>query len=153
MTDIEQEQTSTALVVPGSGEVVDLANPDDATRAWLKLDELGKQVNAAKTFVKRALVQHARDSGALTMRVASGEVKVGEPVDITWNLAVLRELRTAGLPDSRWNELVTETVDVKVSATVARQIAKAKPEYAAIVARAETRTPKAETVTVAARAT
>lgn len=152
MTEIEQD-TSTELVVPGSGEVVDLANPDVATRAWLTLDELGRQVNGAKQIVKRALVQHARDSGGLTMRVQAGEVRVGEPVDITWNLAVLRELRAAGLPDSRWNELVTETVDTKVSATVAKQIAKAKPEYAAIVERAQTRTPKAETVTVAARAT
>jgi ribosomal protein L21E len=148
----EEATPSTALVVPGSGEVVDLANPDDATRAWLVLDELGRKVNDAKTFVKRALVQHARDSGGLTMRTAAGEVKVGEPVDITWNLSVLRELRAAGLPDNRWHELVTETVSVKVSATVAKQIAKAKPEYADIIGRAETRTPKTETVSVAARA-
>lgn len=141
----------TALAVPGTGEVMDLANPADATLAWLRLDELEREVRGAKQVVKRFLVQHARDAGGLTMRTATGEVKVNEPVDITWDLSVLKELRAAGLPDSRWHELVTETVSTKVSATVAKQIAKAKPEYADIIGRAETRTPKAETVSVAAR--
>lgn len=148
----EGEQTSTALVVPGTGEVVDLGNPDDAARVWLRLRELDGQLKTAQTIVKRALVQHARDGGGLTMNVPAGEVKITEPVDIAWDMAVLRELTKAGLPQARYDELVTTTISHKVSATVAKQIAKAKPEYADIIGRAETRTPKGETVSVAPRA-
>lgn len=153
MTDtaVEAPETSMALVVPGTGEVVDLANPDDATRAWLRLVEIENQLKAAKVHVKRALIEHARNAGGLTMNVPAGEVKISEPVDIVWDIAELRQLVAAGLPTSRYDELVTTTVSHKVSATVAKQIAKAKPEYAEIIGRAETRTPKPETVSVAAR--
>jgi hypothetical protein len=153
-TDVPEavETPSTALVVPGTGEVVDLANPDEAALAYVLLDELGRKVRMAQIDVRRALAAHAEQYGGNTMRLPSAEVKITHPEEIAWDLEVLRELRDAGLPDARWYELVTTTVDTKVSATVAKQIARANPEYAGIIALAETRTAKNPSVSVALRA-
>lgn len=145
-------EVSTDLVVPGTGEVVDLSDADAAAVAWTRLTDLARQVREAQFVVRSALLEHAATFGANTFRVEHAEVKVSRSDELSWDLGILRELRDEGLPDERWDELVQSTVDIKVNAVVARQIAKANPTYAAIVARAETRHPKNPTVSVALRA-
>lgn len=144
---------STALAIPGTGEVLDLANPDDAALAYNRLAVLAEQVRDAQTHVRRALVAHAGDYGGNTMILDSAEVKVTTGDSISWDLTELEKLKEFGLPTARWEQLVktTTTVERKVSATVAKQIAKAKPEYAAIIERACTRTPKPPSVSVSLR--
>ena len=140
------------LVVPGSGEVLDLDNPEDLATAFDRLATLNAQVQTARTLVVEAFVSYRVKQGlAGTFRTGNAEVKISESDTITWDLAVLRELHGAGLPVGRWQELVTETVETKVSATVAKQIAKANPVYAEIIERAQTRTPKRPSVSVAMR--
>lgn len=139
-------------VMPHTGEVVDLADANAAARVYVALGEMESKIKDARTLVRRALVQHAATYGGDTMRIDAAEVKISHPAEIQWDVNVLRELRAAGLPEKRWEELVETTVTVKVKATVAKQIAKANPVYAKIIERAERRIPKPDTVTVALRA-
>lgn len=150
--DPAPETRSTDLVHPATGEIVDLADVNACATIYAALGDMETRIKDARVLVRRALVDHARVYGGDTMRIDAAEVKIGHPVEITWDLAVLRELRAAGLPDDRWNELVEQTVVHKVKATVAKQIAKANPVYAEIVGRAEKRHPKPDTVSVALRA-
>lgn len=143
---------STEVVIPGTGEVVSLDDPDQAAVAYDRLAQLSRQIRDAQSVTRAALIFHGRQHGGLTYRLDAAEVKITQSDTIVWDLAILRELRDEGLPDDRWHELVTETVEAKVSATVAKQIAKANPVYAEIIGRAETRVPKAPTVSVALRA-
>lgn len=147
------EGNDTMALMPVTGEVINLDDPNQCARAYDTLAEIERQVRTAKQAVAQALIDYRTRSGSgATFRVEAAEVKISEPSDISWNMEVLSELLQAGLPDARWQELVTRTVDTKVSATVARQIGKANPVYAEIVERAQTRTPKRPTVTVALRA-
>lgn len=143
---------STELAVnPATGEIVELADPNACARFYAALGVMETKIKDARFVVRRALVDHARQYGGDTMRIDAAEIKIGHPVEIVWNLEVLRELRAAGLPEARWQELVETTVTEKVKATVAKQIAKANSAYAEIIERAETRIPKADTVSVALR--
>jgi hypothetical protein len=146
------ETPSTDLVVPGTGEVVNLEDPNAAAVAYVRLDTLEREIKSARATVREALVRHSSTYGGNTMRIDAAEVKVTRSDEITWDLGVLSELQDAGLPRSRWMKLVTVTVERKVNAVVARQIAKANPEYAAIIERAQDRRPKTPSVSVALRA-
>ena len=147
-------ETSTALIVPGTGEVIDLDNPDEVAVTLARLKELRRLIFDAETELKRAILYAATREGVKTkLRLPSAEVTIGNPTEITWDMQVLRELRAAGLPDHRWDELVATIVDHRVSASVAKQIEDSgNPAYAEIVGRARTRIPKPQTVTVALRA-
>lgn len=140
-------------LMPVTGEVVNLDDPNQCARAYDTLLDIERQVTVAKRAVADAIIDYRRRSGqAATFRVEAAEIKISESVDISWDMDELRQLLAAGLPDDRWQELVTTTVSTKVSATVARQIAKSNERYAAIIERAQTRTPKRPSVTVAIRA-
>lgn len=141
------------LAIPVIGEVVNLEDADSVALAYDRLLDLERQLRDAKGFLRSKLVEHAAAYGGNTMRLDHAEVKVTTSDEIQWNLNVLRELLAAGLPDGRWQELVETTVDVKVKAAVARQIAKANPVYAEIIGRAEKRIQKSPSVSVALRAT
>lgn len=152
----ETTETSTALVLPGTGEVIDLDNPDEVAVCIARLKELRTQIGDAEIHLKRAMLDaRAREGVTSKLRLPSAEVTFGSDLgDLTWDLTVLRELRAAGLPDGRWDALVTTTIDYKVSATVAKQIEDSgNPEYAAIIGRARGRGPnKVRSVSVALRA-
>ena len=55
---------------------------------------------------------------------------------------------TAEARSERWDALVTTVVTEKVDGRVAAQIAKANPEYAAIIYRAQSRKPKRPTIRI-----
>lgn len=151
MTDASP--TSTALIVPGSGRVIDLDNPDEcaATLAWLK--DVRAQIGDAEADLRAAMLRHAAREGVKTkMSLPSSEVTFAFPTTLDWDMPVLRELKAAGLPDHRWKELVTTTHHHKVSATVAKQIEESgNPAYAEIVGRARIRKSKPPTVAVTMR--
>jgi hypothetical protein len=133
------------LVMPLTGEVLDLRKPSNVARGLEQVRETKRQLDELRLLFEALLRIEAARLGSKTLHVGDGltaTVTGGEKTE--WDIPVLNnELRAAGLPQERLEELITITVDYKVDARVAKQLAGANPEYAAIIARAKRTGPAA----------
>lgn len=112
------------------------ATPENAARALNVARDMMGQLRDVRAGANSVLVEEARRQGKKTLRLGGYVVTVSDDKEIVWDLAILSKLLDEGLPQERWNELVTETVETKVSAQVAKEIAGANPKYASIVSQA-----------------
>lgn len=136
------------IVLPPTGELIDLGNPDQVARA-LRTCRLAKtEIDGTRVLLEAAMVEQSRLAGTKTLRLDGYLATVGPDSELAWDITVLPELLAAGLPDSRYNELVKTEVTYKVDARVATQIEKANPVYAEIIGRARSRAPKRPSVKV-----
>lgn len=137
------------LVHPGTGELV---QPDEIDKIAEALDycKMAKQrwQDAIDAF-SAALIEHSKIVGAKTFHAGSTTVTVSPDKELSWDIDYLdTALSEAGLPEDRIRALITTTVSYKVNAAVANQIAASNPEYAEIIAKAKTYTPKRQYVSV-----
>jgi hypothetical protein len=140
------------LVNPLDGELVktsDLAAVGDALD---RLKEHKRQVDAVIAQFTDAVVLESRRQGSKTLHAGGMELKVSADNEVVWDVTILPELLERGLPQDRYDELVTVEVTHKVNAAVANQIAGANPEFAEVIARAKGRRPKRQYVTPTRRA-
>lgn len=143
MTEVTPEPT-TALV-PWTGELVPLDDPEKVALAW---DEMRRYEQAIKYQLRPALAAalagYAKTMGTKTLRFGATELKLsgGPGSETTWDLEVLEELRAMGLPEERWDALVTETVSYKVNANVAKQLAAVNEDYARVIEAARIRSDR-----------
>ena len=142
-TSQEMVSAGTSLVLPHTGEIIDLRNPRECAEAVEGLRALKARIDDLVRQLTDAVAVVSEERGGLD---GTGAVlKTSD--EIRWDVQILRELlHPAGLPTDRWDELVTQTVDYKVDARVAARIAKANPVYAEIIDRACTRTPRRPSV-------
>jgi hypothetical protein len=140
--------TSTDIVVPTTGEVVSLDDAEQCARVLSEIRQIEQHVRDLKAALRQALLEYSRTQGTKTMHFAGMKVQVSTPSRLIWDHDVLLELRDAGLPESRFDELVTMEVTYKVNKSVANAIAASNPEYAEIIERACTNVPKEPNVTI-----
>ena len=136
------------LVVPGTGTVIDLDDPAEVAQALRDVRDLKRQVDEARAVLEAALVAESARQGTKTLRYGSLTASVGPDTELGWDMTVLIGLLDVGLPQARYDELVTETVEYKVNAAVAKQIEAASPVYAKVVEQARVRTPRKQYVKV-----
>lgn len=143
------EHTSTELVVPGLGTVVNLADPAECAFALDDIREMERQFRYLKTELVERVVEAAKVEGTKTLHFPGGTatVKTGEEWQYDAEEIELG-LRAAGMPEPRIRELVKEVVSYKVDAVKAKQAAAANPAYAAVVEANKELVVKAPSVSV-----
>lgn len=140
---------STELVVPGTGELVNLADPAAVAVALHGLRLHKEAVESARATLEAALVAESGRVGIKTLHLPGAVAKIGPDSDLEWDVTILVELIPAGLPRERYDELVTlPPVTPKVNAAVAKQIEGSNDVYAEIIRRARSRVPKRASVKV-----
>lgn len=134
--------TTTALAVPEylldlrTGEQLE-PTPENAAALLARLrHEYKPDIQTAIHACEAVLIECARTMGTKTLDFGHVKAMVYGGSTPDWDLEELAKLRDVGLPEERWNELVTETVSYKVNAAVAKQIAGANSAYAEVIARA-----------------
>lgn len=123
---------------PITGQLIDVTDPASCAVAIAELHALEDRIKEVKRVLGATLVEESHRQGSKTLHLPGAEVTLTEKKEITWDLQKLRELRALGLPDERWQALVRTTVEEKVNANVAKQLAGANDEYARIVEEART---------------
>jgi len=141
------EPAGTELVVAGVGTLVHLDRPEEVAQALADIRRLEAQLRAVKSELGIALAAEGARQGTKTMRFGGLTVKLKSDKRIVWDVEELSKLLDAGLPQERYDELVSTEVTYKVSAAEAKRIAGANDGYAAIIERA--RTEHEPTVSVA----
>lgn len=136
------------LVVPGSGELVPYDDPHAVARALHHIDELQRLLREAKDDLSDVMKAEFERVGTQTLRYGPLTAKLSGGYDVHWDVGILEELRDAGLPEDRFDQLVTAEVTYKVNGQIANQLAGANDQYREIIERARTRVPKKQYVGV-----
>ncbi len=136
------------LLNPISGELVPVRDTAAVAHTLQDLRELKNTVQEAISAFSEAVIQESRRQGTKTLNVGDVTLKVSSDHEVTWDIEILQLLLDEGLPPERYAELVTEILEYKVNASVARQLAGASPEYAEIINAAKGSQPKRQYVSV-----
>lgn len=124
---------------PITGELIRVDDPRECAVAIAELRDLEDRIKEVKRVLGATLIEEARKQGVKgTLRVPGAEVTISRKKEIVWDLELLAELHEAGLPEARWDELVRTTVEQKVNANVAKQLAGANDDYRTILEAART---------------
>lgn len=134
-------EPSTELVLPHSGELVDLTSAAACGAALENVRTLEWQLREVKKALTFVLVEEATRQGTKTLHLQTGDYSISGGTTVEWDVEELEKLKDVGLPEERFYDLVTTVVSYKVNAAVAKQIAGANPEYAAIIDRARVEGP------------
>ena len=130
--------------MPGTGEVVNLADELQTGRALRDLTDYLVALGEIKAVLESALIERSRTLGTKTihLRDAGLKVEISSGTKTIYDAeAIEDELREAGMPDDQIREVVKETVSHTVDALRAKSAAAANPEYRAII---EANTQKVE---------
>lgn len=141
-------ETSLELVVPTTGEIVNLDDPAGCLRVLTEIRELEAKLRDAKGALTEALAAEFSRLGTKTIELDGVKAELRGGSEVVWDVEVLERLRDLGLPDERMSALVTTEVTYRVNASVAKQIAAANEQYAEVIERAKSVIPKAAYVTV-----
>lgn len=141
-------ETSTDLVLPHSGELVDLTSPRDVGLAIEQIRALEGQLRDVKTVLTAVLVEESSKRGSRTLRFGDAEYSLSSGSVPEWDIEELEKLLDLGLPADRWNDLVSTVVTYKVNASEAKRIAATNESYRAVIERARHDTPKPVYVSV-----
>ena len=136
------------LVVPFTGEIVDLDDPMTCARMLQEIREITDQLRDARAVLTDSLLRESERQGTKTLRFGSIEARINTPMETVWDYGVLLELRDAGLPEERFDELVTTNVEYKVNGLIAKSIASSNQTYKEIIDRARSQHPRSPSVTV-----
>ena len=119
------------VVLPGTGELVDIGTVDGARRGLQMVTELREQLSEFSAACRRTIIDESDRRGQLSWEADGVMVRVGGAgVVEEYDIAILHELIDAGLPETRWAELVT--YEPKVDGRVINQLRR-NPEYAAVI--------------------
>lgn len=127
------------MIVPLTGEVVDLSQPDQCIRMLAEIRQLEAKLREAKSELTFHLEQEFQRQGLKTLEFKGVKAELRGGSEVAWDIEVLEQLRELGLPDERFNDLVKVEISYKVSAAEAKRIAAANEEYAAVIAKAQQR--------------
>lgn len=138
-----------SLVDVRSGEVLP-ATPENALALLLAARDIRRRLLSVVKDCEAVLLEESRRQGTKTMHLPGGTVTVagGPGSELVWDFEVLARLIAVGLPDERWQELVTVKTTRTVNARVASQLEAANEDYAAIIREARGRADKYWSVSV-----
>lgn len=152
-----------------TGELVDRSDMGQVVGYLDQLNEHRRKVSALIREIGDIVIEHARTHGTKTIHAevrlppdprANAETQKHLPSvvrlkavvsggpEVDWDVSRLEDLLQAGLPQDRWNELVSIEQTFKINANVAKSIAASNPAYAEIIESAKGITPKPERVRV-----
>ena len=120
------------VVVPVTGEQLDISSVAGARRGMEVVAEFRLQLNELYAACRATLIEEADQRGQLSWTDEDGtKIRVaGAGVEEKYDVRRLGELREAGLPDERWNALVSW--EPKVDGRVVNQLRRT-PRYAEII--------------------
>lgn len=123
------------LVVPTTGEIVNLDDPQSVVSALTEIRDLESRLREIKGVLTDAIVAESRRRGTRTLLLPDGrkaEVKGGE--DVEWACEALEaRLRALGMPEEDIREIVVEEITYRVDPVRAKRAAGANPDYAEAV--------------------
>jgi len=123
------------LVVPLSGELVDLRQPDQVADALGQVREMKYQLDGCRALLEQVLRLEAVRQGTKTLHLERQTAVITGGEIVEYDGAVLLELlEQAGMPPARIAEVVQTIVSYKVNAAKAKAAASANPAYAEAVA-------------------
>jgi hypothetical protein len=129
-----QLEESPQVVLPLTGQLVDLTHPLEAAQALRDVRDLKRQLDEVRMLLEGVLRLEAARQGTKTLHLGPVDAIVGGGPTADYDAELLQEhLRHAGLPEDRVREAVTEIVSYKVDQRVLRQLAGANPGYAAAI--------------------
>lgn len=143
------EEPSEAMS-PITGEVIQLADPVAVAAALdearlFKREKLDPYING----LERVVAVMSRTVGSGTIRAGEYELVVSKKRTYTRDLpAIHRDLLAAGLPSDRCSEVIKQTVSWSADTRDLDRLAKANPEYKAIIDRHTEVTEKDSTTKV-----
>lgn len=141
--------TGTELILPASGELIDITDPAACARALYELRELKDRIKEIESVLKETVFDESLRQGGKTLHFEGGfTAKISTPNETRWDYSVLLELIDAGLPEERFNELVMIEQTYKVDGSIIRQLQGANPAYAEIIGRAKEVIPRTPFVSV-----
>lgn len=127
------------IVVPLTGQLIDLTRPLEVAGALHDLRELKRQLDELRALLEGVLRLEAQRQGTKTLHLGSLDAVVSggsrREYDAEFLAGLLRE---AGLPEERISEAIVETVSYKVNQLVLKQLAGANADYAAAIELAQT---------------
>lgn len=139
MSDLEvYKGDANDLVLPGSGELVRLTHPDECVRALSSIRDLERRLREAKQELTFVLEQEFRRTGTKTLTFGATKAELRGGKETVWDIEILQQLPELGLPQERYQDLVTEEISYKVNASVAKQLAAANEQYAEVIEAAQT---------------
>jgi hypothetical protein len=135
--------------IPVTGEVVNLADPQEVGRVWDDLDEQIAQLVAFRKGLGQVMLAYMDSRARHTMTL--GGVKVSGDrgdTETTYDVTVLPDLLACDppLPQDRYDELVKTKIEYTVSKREADAIAASNPEWRKVIDRARQTRPKARSV-------
>ncbi len=147
MTDIVQ--FGEMVPVPGTGEIVDMADPVSVARALDTLRDFKRQVADIEEMLADRLRQERATQGTRQLNYDGVEVKFGADSFAVYDAEALEyRLRDAGMPEDRISEIIVATVERKVRAVEAKKAAAVNPAYAEAVELSREVVEKRQSVTV-----
>jgi hypothetical protein len=132
----ELEPLVTSVVVPLTGEYVELDNPAEVATALESVRRMKRDLDDVRATLEDALRVASERAGSRTLHLddVTAIVSGGEKVEYDAE-ELAAALRTAGLPEQRLAELIVETVSYRVDQRVARSVEASNPRYAAALER------------------
>lgn len=123
------------LLDPRTGELHPVT-PVAAITLLHELREYKTKVLAAIRLCEEALIGESARVGTKTLRIGALTAEITGGMETVWDVEELRRgLADAGLPEERVTDLIRATVEYRVDGRVAKQIAGANEEYAAVLER------------------
>jgi len=119
------------LVVPLSGELVDLRNVNDVAAALGQVREMKHQLDGCRAVLEQVLRLEAVRQGTKTLHLERQTAVISGGEIVEYDGAQLIELlEQAGMPAERISEIVQTIVSYKVNGSEAKRAAGANPDYA-----------------------
>jgi len=129
-----QLEDSPEIVLPLTGQLVNLRQPLQAAQALRDVRDLKRQLDEVRMLLEGVLRLEAARQGTKTLHLGPVDAIVSGGPSADYDAELLVDgLRAAGLPDDRLADAVTVIVTYKVDQRVLRQLAGANPAYAAAI--------------------
>jgi len=136
MEVVEPEvEPGTALVLPTSGVVVDLADERQVTMAYQDIKALKDAVMDADRRLREAFKEISSLKGSKTFYIDGlGKIELRGGDRTEYDAQAIEDgLRDLGCPEDVIREIVVETISYKVDGNRARRAASANPDYARVI--------------------
>jgi hypothetical protein len=134
VTDLElvqaQVEEEPMLLLPFTGELVDLRDPGEVARALQSVRDFKHRLDELRELFTGLLRLESQRQGTKTLHLEGSDAVVGGGPRPDYDAELLMSrLRAAGLPEARLAQAVVATVTYKPNALVLKQLAAANDDY------------------------
>ncbi len=128
---------------PVTGELIPAEDVNGVAEAVKGLRQLSQQIRDAIADATTILVAESKRQGTKTLALQDVTVEIRGGTETVWDIEALQhQMDSLGLPAERMEALIKTDVTYKVDARVAKQLAGANEDYAAVLESAKTTVEK-----------